>query len=246
MEIETSIIIRTKNEEKWVGEVLRRLEEQTYQDFEVIVIDSGSKDNTLKIVKKSPKVTLLQIPPQDFSYPYALNYATERSKGEKYICILSAHSVPLKETFLEQGIKDLGIDQSVFGAYGMWRAHKDSTFWDKFFIWFFEKIFILGNPLIYKKSRGGILQFTNALFKREFWEKRKFDERYGAGGEDQEWAEYWIAKGYKVVLDKNLGVYHSHYLSLWGWIRQYIEWKKELKPAPFKPLKFRKSATHSL
>jgi len=48
---ETAIIIRTKNEEKWVGECLRRLRRQTYRNFEIVAVDSGSMDRTLEIVK---------------------------------------------------------------------------------------------------------------------------------------------------------------------------------------------------
>ena len=64
----TSIILRTKNEEKWVGECLKRLSEQTYRDFEIIAVDSGSTDRTLEIVKNFD-VKLFQIRPEEFSYP---------------------------------------------------------------------------------------------------------------------------------------------------------------------------------
>ena len=46
-----SIIIRTKNESKWIAYCLKSLETQEFEDkFEVIVVDSGSTDNTLEIV----------------------------------------------------------------------------------------------------------------------------------------------------------------------------------------------------
>ena len=70
--METSIIIRTKNEEKWIGKVLEVLMQQSYKDFEIIVVDSGSTDRTLEIVKKYP-IKLIEIPQKDFTYPYALN-----------------------------------------------------------------------------------------------------------------------------------------------------------------------------
>ena len=40
--METSIVIRTKNEEKWIGGVLDMLYKQTYTNFEITVVDSGS------------------------------------------------------------------------------------------------------------------------------------------------------------------------------------------------------------
>ena len=46
-----SIIILTKNAGESFEELMKRIEDQSYQDFEVLVIDSGSEDRTLKIAK---------------------------------------------------------------------------------------------------------------------------------------------------------------------------------------------------
>ena len=46
-----TIVIRTRNEERWLGETLRRIENQTYSDFEIVIVDSGSTDQTLFIAK---------------------------------------------------------------------------------------------------------------------------------------------------------------------------------------------------
>lgn len=245
--IETSIIIRTKNEGKWLGTLLQKLFAQTYQDFEVIIIDSGSTDKTLEIAKKF-KVKIWQIPPADFSYPYALNYAIKHAQASKYIVALSAHSIPLGNTFLEDGIQDFSLDNQVIGVYGKWKALPGSTFWDKVLIngsWYLIFSKLKHGISIKSKPALGILQCTNAMFLKSFWDKRQFNEIYGAGGEDYEWAKYWMKQGYKVVLDKRLTVYHSHNLSLLGWILQVIYWYSLIKPRSFKPLKFRKSPTHS-
>ena len=47
------IIIRTKNEAKWIGSCLKTLKNQNFdkRKLEVIVIDNDSTDNTLEIVK---------------------------------------------------------------------------------------------------------------------------------------------------------------------------------------------------
>ena len=49
-----SIIIRTLNEEKYLGELLAKISSQKDFGFEIetIIIDSGSTDNTIKIAKK--------------------------------------------------------------------------------------------------------------------------------------------------------------------------------------------------
>lgn len=51
-----SVIIPLYNAEKYVGECLDSLLEQTFQDFEVIVVDDCSTDNSAKIVESyAPK-----------------------------------------------------------------------------------------------------------------------------------------------------------------------------------------------
>ena len=49
-----SIIIRTKNEERWIEQCLKKIFDQDYNNFEVILVDNNSKDKTLKKAKKFP------------------------------------------------------------------------------------------------------------------------------------------------------------------------------------------------
>ncbi len=238
--METSIIIRTKNEEKWAGEILKRLGGQTYQNFEIIVIDSGSTDKTLEIVKKFP-VKLFQIKPEDFSFPYALNFGCRQAKADKYFVFLSAHSLPISKTWLADGISNFTSDK-IMGVYGPVRALPDATFWEKvFFNSALHKIAsIFGKKRIIKKPAMGVLGFTNAIIRRDLWEKKNINEEYGLGGEDREWSSFWFKNGYLAVRDFNFAVYHSHYLGLRGLIKQREHWKENSKPHPFKKLEYRK------
>ena len=49
---ETSIILRTFNEERYVPDLLEAVSNQQYQDFEIVNVDSGSYDKTLEIVRE--------------------------------------------------------------------------------------------------------------------------------------------------------------------------------------------------
>ena len=46
-----SLIIRSKNEEKWIKLVLESIHSQTIKDHEIILVDNNSVDNTIKIAK---------------------------------------------------------------------------------------------------------------------------------------------------------------------------------------------------
>ena len=244
-DMETSIIIRTKNEARWLATVLSKLFAQTYKDFEIIIVDSGSRDDTLIIAEKFP-VKIFTIPSGDFSYPYALNYAISRSSATAYIVIVSAHSLPISSTWLADGISHFKKDGKVCGVYGPIAPLPDATFWDKCF----QRIGIFFHrprgrrPRVITRSDMGVLGFTNALIRKDLWEQYHFNEAYGAGGEDGEWAAYWFSRGYAAIRDDRFMVRHSHYLGFLDWMRQFKNWKSLGSPRPFAPLRFRRDGAH--
>lgn len=50
--LKISIITATYNSGKTVGDTLKSVLAQTYHDYELLVVDGASKDNTLEVVKK--------------------------------------------------------------------------------------------------------------------------------------------------------------------------------------------------
>jgi len=60
-----SIIIPSRNEKNYVHECLNSLLKQTYQNFEIIVVDDGSSDRTDKIFhyfgKKDSRIKIVSI-----------------------------------------------------------------------------------------------------------------------------------------------------------------------------------------
>src|SRR3989304_9214118 len=45
-----SVIVLTKNSQKYIRQCIESILNQTYPDFEVIVVDAGSKDETISIL----------------------------------------------------------------------------------------------------------------------------------------------------------------------------------------------------
>lgn len=230
---ETSIIIRTKNESKWIGENLKILKEQTYKDFEIIVIDSGSTDGTLEIVKKFG-VNLFEIKPEEFSYPFALNYGCKKSSAEKYFVFISGHSLPISKTWLADGLENFS-DSNTMGVFGFVWALPEGSFLEKIiFNKYICKLRNLFKPkIIFKRDQMGVMGFTNAIIRRDLWEKHNFDENYGAGGEDGEWARHWFNLGFNAIRDIRFSVYHSHGLNLGQLKKQWQYWESLGAPRPF-------------
>lgn len=242
---ETSVIIRTKDERKIFKKVLEKLKNQTYQDFEVVQVDDNSKDGTQNLVFKyfpRERIKLIKVPKGKFSHPYSSNLGAKASSG-KYLVLINGHAIPISDSWLEDGLKNFARFSQVAGVYGIWRALPNSSFWDKLIIniFFSLEFFLKRKKQIIRTSfHPGLLQTTNAIILKELWQKEYFDETRGMGGEDTAWGMYWINKGYKIILDKKFTVFHSHNLSLKGWVREFQFWNSLVNPQPFNPLTYKK------
>ena len=75
----TSIIIRTKNEEKWIDICLQKIFMQKKILFEVIIIDNCSSDKTVDKAKRYP-IKLFKI--KKFYPGKAINLGVSKSKGK--------------------------------------------------------------------------------------------------------------------------------------------------------------------
>ena len=82
-----------------LGETLTRLHSQTFRDFEIILVDSGSLDRTLGIARSFSNVIVIQIRSEDFTFGYELNVGCEHSRGDLLV-FLSAHALPGNEHWL--------------------------------------------------------------------------------------------------------------------------------------------------
>ncbi|MDP3987952.1 MAG: glycosyltransferase family 2 protein [Candidatus Levybacteria bacterium] len=79
MKILVSVIVPVYNEEKYLDSCLGSLENQTYKDKEIIVVDDGSKDKSLLIAKKH-KIRLLETAHKGPGN--ARNIGASKAKGE--------------------------------------------------------------------------------------------------------------------------------------------------------------------
>ena len=102
-----SIIITTYNAEKTIAETLKSIRLQTYNNYEIIVVDDGSTDSTVEIIR-NVKMTLnldLYIKGK-IGRSKALNYGVSRAKFD-WIAILDADDLwhPKKLEIFEGMIK---------------------------------------------------------------------------------------------------------------------------------------------
>ena len=95
--IKFSIIVASYNGEKYIDNCIKNILSQTYKNYEIVLIDDGSTDNTKEVVKKYKDVKYYKIKHQGVSA--ARNYGIEKSSGEYFIFIDADDYV--KEDMLE-------------------------------------------------------------------------------------------------------------------------------------------------
>jgi glycosyltransferase involved in cell wall biosynthesis len=87
-----SIIMPTYNREQFIGEAIQSVLDQSFQDYELIIGDDGSTDNTKRIVESfnSPRIKYLKL--EHFGRSHARNEALKYATGD-YISFLDSDDV---------------------------------------------------------------------------------------------------------------------------------------------------------
>ena len=111
---EISIIIRTKNEERWIGHCLKSIYSQTFKSFEVILVDNESSDHTVKIAKRYKVDKILKI--KDFLPGKALNDGIRVSKESSSFYISTLHTEKIILGFKLE--KNFEMHDKIAGVYG--------------------------------------------------------------------------------------------------------------------------------
>jgi 2-desacetyl-2-hydroxyethyl bacteriochlorophyllide A dehydrogenase len=198
---EISVVIRTFNEEKFLPALLDALNLQTFQNFETIIVDSGSMDRTREIAtQKAAK--LLPIESHDFTFGHSLNVGIQAASG-KYIAIASAHTLPFNEHWLNKLIEPLQ-DNNTAMVYGRQVGGKSSKFSETQDMrrTFGPKSAVLRPPKFFANN-------ANSAVRKDLWREHPFDESL-LGLEDIEWAKYWMERSYQVVYEPEAALYHIH------------------------------------
>jgi glycosyltransferase involved in cell wall biosynthesis len=99
-----SVMMPAYNVEKYIGEAIESVLNQTFQDFELVILDDGSTDSTYEIMQayaqKSDKIRLLQND-QNRGLSYTRNRLLEEAQGE-YLAILDSDDISFPDRLQKQ------------------------------------------------------------------------------------------------------------------------------------------------
>lgn len=200
MKPKISIIIRTKNEERWILKCLEQIKRQTLKDFEVILVDNNSTDKTVEKAHLAGVKKIFLI--KKFLPGKALNLGIKNSQGEYIVC-LSAHCIPTNKNWLKNLIKNFELEKNVAGVYGRQEPMEFSRDADK------RDLFLVFGLDRKVQIRDSFFHNANSIIKKSVWNKIKFDEKI-SNIEDRLWGEKVIQSGYKLIYEPSASVFHHH------------------------------------
>jgi glycosyltransferase involved in cell wall biosynthesis len=206
-----SVVIRAYNEERHIGKLMQGIAAQSRKDVEVILVDSGSTDQTAAIAA-GLGATVVHIRPQDFSFGYSLNRGLAACRGS-LVVIASAHVYPVYPDWLDTLLEPFA-DAQVACTYGKQRGTETSQYSE---IRLFHQWFPDGQP---SAQEHPFCNNANAAIRRELWEKNAYDETL-PGLEDLDWSHRLMQQGYTVRYVPDAEVIHVHQETPAGIFRRY-------------------------
>jgi glycosyltransferase AglE len=187
-----SVVIPVLNDGRELERILCRLHEQTYPDnrYEIIVIDNGSSDNTIDVVRNHPRAVLLFEHTHKNSPYSARNRGIEKAIGE-IIAFLDATCEPTRD-WLMRGIEMFkNNDTELVGGNVQFRLNGTPSLTN-----IYEKLMTL-------RVKDSILQNNATVTANLFVYKwiiediGMFQEGIRSGG-DIMWTKEATLKGYKL------------------------------------------------
>ncbi len=113
-----TVLMTTYNCGLYIGQAIKSILKQTFKNFELLIIDDGSTDNTEKIIKSFEDIRIKYEKIEHIGRSYALNYGLKNAKYD-WIAIMDADDVS-HPSRLEKQINFLNNNNNIvftFSAY---------------------------------------------------------------------------------------------------------------------------------
>lgn len=214
-----SVIVPAYNVEKTLSTLLDSLSNQNCRDFEVIVVDDCSQDNTCQVVE-SYDCTLVRLP-GNRGPATCRNVGAKKAGGD--ILLFTDSDCRVECNWIER-IEERFLQNDIDAVMGKVVLTPSTLLGDSISALGFPAGGSLGFDKMWKVDRAGYttsLSSCNCAIKKEvFWEVGGFDELFPfPGGEDTLLAYNLISQNYRIRYCPDIIAYHKARDSLVDFIR---------------------------
>lgn len=208
-----SVIIPTYNGGKTFGKLLKTLRNQKgLSNLEIIVVDSGSKDETLDLCQEY-NTKLVQIENKDFSHSHARNLGASHATND-ILLFMTQDALPSSETWIRKLIDPL-LNEKIAAVSAIEQCPDSADLFYKCLSGLFSNYLRSANPVCslisvhdgYSLRQNSSLNDTNCAIKRSIFMNFKYQLDYA---EDLNLGINLIKKGYFLKYIRNNPIIHGH------------------------------------
>ena len=213
-----SVVIPVKNGLETIKRCLDGILAQTVDVKEIVVVDSGSTDGTIELLKTYDKVKLIEIAPKDFNHGETRNLGVRHATGD--VVVLTVQDAwPVDGFWIEKLLEGLKVNNAVAVCGQQVVPHSRNMNPAQWFrpnsepqlitYRFSADEFNALPPATMKQVCS--LDNVTALYRRDVLLKLPFD--YTIFAEDATWAKRALSSGYTIAYNYAARVYHYHHES---------------------------------
>jgi rhamnosyltransferase len=196
-----SIILRSCNEGWALRETLPALRAQEYQNWELIVIDSGSTDGSVELIRQARPRHFIQIKREEYNPSRVMNQGMQLAQSP-YAVFVNADATPQGNKWLRPLVMAL-FDPQVAAVFGRQIPRPDCH---AVYAHDYERCF---GPNRESAGWDHFFSMASSGLRKDIWARRGFLEKMQYS-EDDEYTRWCRAEGYRVVYCPESVVMHSH------------------------------------
>jgi glycosyltransferase involved in cell wall biosynthesis len=219
-----TIIVPTYNASKYLPSLLTQLESQTVKDYELIVIDSSSRDDTVDIAQ-SHRANVITIPKSEFDHGGTRTLAATKAKGD-ILVYLTQDVLPYNEYTIENIAAPFADDEKIGAVFGRQLPYPRASVFAEHLRQFNYPDTSYTRILDDKKKYGirtAFLSNSFAAYRKSALKEIGYFKSGLPFGEDACAGAKILLKKHKIAYVAEAMVLHSHNYTVWQDLKRYFD-----------------------
>ena len=210
--IKLSIVVPVYNVEKYIKECISSLLEQTLDSVEILVVNDGTKDKSIDVVKsfKDDRITILN--KENGGLSSARNYGLKHAKGE-YVCFFDSDDfIDGKDSYKEMYEKAKKDDLDILNGVFSWYYSESDIRRDSRYEFVAQEKAMSGREYLKKTvaTNTYLAIACTQIYKREFLVENNLEFKEGIYHEDEQFTPRALLKAKRVnVIPLNFYMYRQ-------------------------------------